>query len=167
MKPPANAQIRELFKMHSEALLLYARQWLGAAQAEDVVQEVFLKLLAGGRLPDEPRTWLFRCVRNASISAWRSSRRRDRREQATAQESTAWFVPRPEDRLDAQTAQQALAHLPPIQREILTLRIWSGLTLAQIAEVTGIAVSAVHGHYRTGLAAMRERLEQPCKNPPQ
>jgi RNA polymerase sigma-70 factor (ECF subfamily) len=106
-------------------------------------------------------------VRNAAISAWRSSRRRDRREQATAQQSTAWFVPRPEDRLDAQTAQQALAQLPPIQREILTLRIWSGLTLAQIAEVTGLVVSAVHGHYRTALAAMRERLEQSCRNPPQ
>jgi RNA polymerase sigma-70 factor (ECF subfamily) len=118
--------------------------------------------MASRRLPAEPRTWLFRCVRNAAISAWRSNRRRGRRERQAA--SDEWFVPRPEDKLDAASAQEALRALPPVQREIVTLRIWSGLTLAQIAEVTGLAVSNVHHQYRLGLQAMRERLEQSCRN---
>ena len=164
MKPPADARIHDLFKAHADALLLYARQWLDAAQAEDVVQQVFVRLLTASRLPVEPRTWLFRCVRNAAVSAWRSNRRRDRRESSAAGQSTGWFVPRPEDRIDAEAAQEALQVLPAVQREIVTLRIWSGLTLAQIAEVTGLAVSNVHHQYRMGLQTMRERLEQPCKN---
>src|SRR5436305_2910637 len=134
MKPPANARIHDLFKAHADALLLYARQWLDAAQAEDVVQQVFVGLLTAPRMPQEPRTWLFRCVRNAAISAGRSNRRRDRRENQIASGSPAWFVPRPDDRLDAEAAQEALRALPPAQRERVTLRTWSGLTLAQSAE---------------------------------
>src|SRR5437763_9540367 len=140
MQPPAHASIRELFEAHADALLLYARQWLGAARAEDVVQDVFLRLLAGGRLPSEPRTWLFRCVRNAAISAWRSDRRRGRREQAAGRGRADWFVPRPEDRIDAEAAQEALRALSAVQREVVTLRIWSGLTLAEIGQVTGLVV---------------------------
>src|SRR5437660_5025979 len=108
MKPPANARIHDLFKAHADALLLYARQWVDAAQAEDVVQQVFVRLLSATRQPAEPRTWLFRCVRNAAISAWRSNRRRDRRESEVASESAAWFIPRPEDQIDAEAAQAAL-----------------------------------------------------------
>src|SRR5438105_14513399 len=156
MQPPARASIRELFEAHAGALLLYARQWLDAPQAEDAVQEVFLRLLSAGRLPAEPRTWLFRCVRNAAISAWRTDRRRQSREQAAGNGRADWFVPRLEDRIDAEAAQEALRSLPAVQSEVVTLRIWSGLTLAEIGQVTGLVVSAVHHQYRAGLCAMRE-----------
>src|SRR5581483_1195924 len=130
--------------------------------AEDVVQRVFLKLLDGRKLPDEPRTWLFRSVRNEAISAWRSARRRERREQVTSRAANGWFVPRTDDRMDARAAQEALESLPADLREIVVLRIWSSLTLAQIAEVTGQAISTVYDQYRAALARLRARLESPC-----
>src|SRR5947209_4232659 len=111
-KPPGDAAVAEWFDAHSRALLLYARQWVGPAEAEDVLQRVFVRLLAGGTLPADPRPWLFRCVRNEAIGAWRSARRRARREQAAAGAAAGWFVPRPEDPLDARTAQAALEALP-------------------------------------------------------
>ena len=164
MGPLAGASVTQLFKAHAPALMLYAGQWLDAATAEDVVQEVFVGLLGARRLPDEPRTWLFRCVRNAAISAWRSSRRRSRREQqATA---CPWFIPSTEDRLDAMAAQDALAGLPQMQREIVSLRIWSDLTLAEIKAVTGLAISTIHDQYRDALKQMREQLERTCRNSP-
>jgi RNA polymerase sigma-70 factor (ECF subfamily) len=168
METPADPRIRELFVAHGPALLLYARQWLDGPAAQDVVQDVFVRLIARGRMPAEPRTWLFRCVRNAAISACRSRGRRGRRERAArpAASGGEWFVPRVDDRIDAESAQQALAALPAAQREIVTLRIWSGLTLAQVAEVTGLPVSTVHDHYRLALKAVRERLEQSCRIPP-
>ena len=134
------------------------------------MQRVFVRLLASGRLPTDARTWLFRCVRNEAISAWRSERRRGRRERTVAATTTdgeagaAWFVPRPEDRIDAAAAQAALAALPAEPREIVTLRIWSGLTLSEIGRVTGLPVSTVHHHYHTALKALRQRLESPCPN---
>lgn len=164
MKPAADDTVGQLFNAHGRALLLYARQWLETDLAEDVVQRVFLKLLDGRTMPAEPRTWLFRCVRNEAISAWRSARRRGKREHTVSQASAAWFVPHLEDRIDARAAQEALASLPDEVREIVALRIWSGLTLAQIAEVTGRGVSTVHDQYRAALAALRARLESPCRN---
>jgi RNA polymerase sigma-70 factor (ECF subfamily) len=163
MKNPADNKVAELFGAHAAALVLYARQWVDLALAEDVVQKVFVNLLAGASAPAEPQTWLFRCVRNEAISAWRSQRRRNRRDQSAADEALSWFVPHPEDRLDAAAAQQALRSLGLEEREIVTLRLWSGLTLAEIAQVTGLAISTVHGRYQSALAALREQLEPPCR----
>lgn len=117
-------ELAGVFDAHAAALLLYARQWVDAAEAEDVVQRVFLRLVAGGRLPEEPRTWLFRCVRNEAVSAARSGKRRARRHRDIRGES--WFVPRPDDVIDARTAEDALRTLPEPQREVVMLRIWSG-----------------------------------------
>jgi len=161
-EPALNDAVAAMYAAHSRALLLYARQWADDAAAEDVVQRVFLRLLADGRLPAEPRTWLFRCVRNEAISAARSQKRRDRREQSAATGPGSWFVARPEDRIDAQAAQQVLLALPQPQREVVTLRIWSGLTFGEIAQITGMPISTVHGHYYAALAALRQRLESPC-----
>jgi RNA polymerase sigma-70 factor, ECF subfamily len=165
---PGDITIRELFVAHGPALLLYARQWLDRAAAQDVVQDVFVRLIAGGRMPAEPRTWLFRCVRNAAISACRSQGRRGRREgrAGRAAGGGGWFVPRVEDRIDAKAAQAALAALPAAQREVVTLRIWSGLTLAQVADVTGMPMSTVYDQYRAAIKAVRERLEQSCSRIP-
>jgi RNA polymerase sigma-70 factor (ECF subfamily) len=162
MKQPVGPTVTELFKAHAAALRLYALQWLDAAGAEDVVQDVFARMLAGGKISTEPRTWLFRCVRNAAISAWRSNRRREKREQSV--EAAAWFVPRPEDRIDARLAQEALTKLPDRQREIVTLRIFSGLTLAEIRDVTGLPISTIHEQYRAALKDMRQILERSCRN---
>ena len=139
-KAGGDARIAELFDAHARALLLYARQWVGPADAEDVLQRVFVKLLAGGRSPAEPRSWLFRCVRNEAIANWRSSRRRARREQTAAAHPPAWFAPSPGDPLDAAAAQAALESLRAEQREAVTLRLWGGLTLTEIADVTGVAI---------------------------
>jgi RNA polymerase sigma-70 factor, ECF subfamily len=166
MKRPTDDTIAELFNRHASALLLYARQWNGAAAADDVVQRVFVRLLADGKLPVDPRTWLFRCVRNEAISAWRSDQRRTQRERSAAEDAPPWFVSGVEDAIDASAAQQAMAQLPAEQREIVALRIWSGLTLAQVAEVTGLAISSVHHQLNLALATMRQRLETPCKSKP-
>ena len=161
---PSQQAITQLFKTHSRALLLYARQWLDDWAAEDVVQRVFVRLLADRHAPDDLRAWLFRCVRNEAISAWRSQRRRGHREKDAGAQARPWFVPRTDDAIDATTAQEALARLPAEQREIVTLRLWSGLTLSQIGEVTGIAPSTVHLHYAQAMTALRERLEISCEN---
>jgi RNA polymerase sigma-70 factor (ECF subfamily) len=163
-KPSGNNAVAELFDAHSRALLLYARQWVGAAGAEDVVQRVFVRLVSSGRLPAEPRRWLFRCVRNEAISYRRSEDRRSRREQAVASEAKGWFVPDPGDRLDANDVQAALEALPPDQREVVVLRLWSGLTLSEIAGVTGAAVSTVHARYASAVTTLRQKLEYPCSN---
>jgi RNA polymerase sigma-70 factor, ECF subfamily len=161
------ARLTAWFDAHAPGMVLYARQFLGRGDpsaaggaAEDVVQEVFLRLVT---LPSEPgniKAWLYTAVRNAAIAAARSGARRRRREQGVAEVHPhgRWFQPSPEDLVDAAAAESAIASLPAAQREVVVLRLWSGMTLAEIADVTGASVSGVFNLYRTALAAVRRTM---------
>ncbi len=61
-------QLAKWYEVHGTELMFYARQWSPDQQAEDIVQDAFIKLLKQRRCPYNVRAWLFRVVRNASIS---------------------------------------------------------------------------------------------------
>lgn len=144
------------------ALALYARQWLDAASAEDVVQEALTALLTQPRAPDDPVAWMYRAVRNAAIDHVRSASRRRRREQAVAAERREWFEAATDSLIDAQVAERALRQLPDEYREVVVLRIWGELGLAQIARIMRLGVTTVHERYASALQQMRSALEKPC-----
>ena len=146
------------------ALGLYARQWVDAATAEDVVQEALTALLGEPSSPANPVGWIYRVVRNAAIDAARSASRRRWRERAVAAERREWFEARPDAMLDAKVAEQALSELSAEHREVVVLRIWGQLGFAEIAEVMQIAVSTAHDRYGSALKELRHRLEKPCEN---
>lgn len=145
------------------ALVLYARQWLDPAAAEDVVQEALVALIAEPRRPVNPIAWMYRAVRNAAFDQVRSASRRRRREQQVAATRREWFDARPDARLDAEAAEGALQKLSAEYREVVVLRIWGGLGFAEIAEVMQLAVSTVHDRYGKALRELRIELEKPCK----
>src|SRR5215212_5068916 len=97
------AKLADWFRARFPGLVLFARQWLDGAEAEDVVQEVFVRLLALGDEPANVKAWLYLATRRAAIAAARSGRRRQRRERAAAERhrEAAWFQPGPADRIDA------------------------------------------------------------------
>jgi RNA polymerase sigma-70 factor (ECF subfamily) len=146
----------------ADALVLYARQWLDGASADDAVQDALVALLSQRQPPRNPTAWLYRAVRNAAIDAARSTARRRRREQSVARTRGEWFESRPDDLLDAQAAEHSLRQLSPEQREVVVLRIWSGLGFAEIAEIMQLGVSTVHDRYRAALRELRCALEQSC-----
>ena len=65
--------------------------------------------------------------------------------------------------IDAAAAQAALDQVPSTQREVIVMRVWGGMTLAEIAGVTDSPVSTVFDHYQAGLRAVREKMGVPCK----
>ena len=152
-------QLGRLVDDHAAALVLYARQWCAAA--EDVVQEAFVKLAAQRRPPDNVAAWLYRVVRNGSLSAARAERRRKRHESAAAA-GPGWFVRTDEAGLDGAAATAALQALPPELREPLVAHLWGGLTFEQVGELTGVSSSTAHRRYLSALSALRERLRVPC-----
>jgi RNA polymerase sigma-70 factor (ECF subfamily) len=162
------AKLGDWFDAYAAALVLYARQWLSAAAAEDVVQEVFVRLMAQPGEPANVKAWLFLAARNAAIAAARSSARRQRRENEVGQRQfarreSAWFHARPDDLIDAASAEAAMANLTSNQREIVLLRIWGGLTWSEISSLTGTPSSSVFDQYQSALSRVRELLEQSCK----
>ena len=156
------ADVSDWFEAHAAPLVLYARQWLTGAIAEDVVQEVFVRLMLERRPPDNVKAWLYRAVRNEAISQWRSSRRRRGREIEVASDET-WFEARRDESIDAQLAAGLIRDLPAEQRESVVLRIWGGLTLAEISTITGSPVSTVFHHYQQGLRAVRKQMGVTCE----
>ena len=150
------SEVRALYERHGPALLAYACSFVAdAGMAEDLVQQVFVKLLAGKTAaPDVPGAYLYRAVRNAALNAQRNGQR----EAPLGPEST-WFVHRGGDWEAALSLQSALAELPEEQREAVIMRIWSGMTLEEISAATGVSLNTVASRYRYALAKLRQRLK--------
>ncbi|NLX04465.1 MAG: sigma-70 family RNA polymerase sigma factor [Phycisphaerae bacterium] len=158
------SELSDCFRTWSAAMVLYARQWLDQAAAEDAVQDVFLALVSHHRRPVNLRAYLFRSVRNAAISRTRSLSRRQSHEQRAAVDRPGWFQARPDDLIDARAAQDALTRLPDQQRELLILKIWGGLTFDEIGTVTNDPTSTLFSRYKSALASLRRMMEdRPCE----
>jgi RNA polymerase sigma factor (sigma-70 family) len=162
MTPSDVERLTRIVTECAAALVLYARQWLDAAAADDAVQDALIALLAQREPPRNPRAWMYRVVRNASINAVRSADRRRRREQTVAAARREWFTPDPDALLDAQSAEHALKQLEPEYREVVVLRIWGDLGFAEIADILQLAASTVHDRYKTALRQLKGAMEQSC-----
>jgi len=157
------AKLADWYAAWGGGLVLYARQWVDPAGAEDAVQEVFVRLMAQPAQPANVKAWLYLATRNAAVAAGRSVRRRARWERAVAERVGPLFEADPAGRIDAAAAEAALAELPPGLREVVVLRVWGGMTLAEVAAVTGGAVSTVFDQYRAAIARVRKSLEPSWK----
>ena len=153
-----------LLDEHGGALALYAAQWTD--DADDCVQEALIELARQPDVPDCPVAWLYRVVRNRAISEFRSSRRRDQREQVALRLKNRTTENADESAGETVTGAElaeALATLPDELRECIVARTWSGLNFEQIAELVGCSTSTAHRRYEAGLAALRERLRSQCQ----
>jgi RNA polymerase sigma factor (sigma-70 family) len=152
-------ELAELIDRHSPALVLFARQRCDTP--EDVVQEAFCSLASLRTPPADPAAWLFRAVRNRSLDVGKADRRRKKRE-AVVGGSAAWFVEPRVSGLEAAEAVAALGCLPDDLREVIVLRLWSDLTLEQVAAAVGCSVSTAFRRYEAGLALLRQALGESC-----
>jgi len=141
---PADPQTEtlRLFQEHGASLYRFCRVTLGRADdAEDVVQETFLKLLQhlenhGAR--SNLRAWLYTVAANACRDRLRGRLRwlPWRLEQDTR------IVDVTEGRPEVQAARRAMRALAPRDRLLLSLRA-EGLSYRQIAQAAGIREASV------------------------
>ena len=150
--------VAEQMAAHAGRLTLYARQWLDAGLAQDVVQGALVSLLSQRSCPDDPLAWMYVAVRNGAIDALRSAERRRRRERSVVEQSNGWFEPSPGAGLDAEAARLAVERLPRELREIVVLRIWGELGFAQIARITQVSVGTAHQRYTEAMEQLRQVL---------
>jgi RNA polymerase sigma-70 factor, ECF subfamily len=148
--------VRKLYAAHGPALVAYACSFAAdAAAAEDVVHQVFLRLLRGDTVtPDAPVAYLYRAVRNAALNARRNGSR-----EVPLETEAACFEHRGSNREAAMALQSALSALPEEQREVVVMRIWSGMTLEDVANATGVSLNTAASRYRYALEKLRERLK--------
>jgi RNA polymerase sigma-70 factor, ECF subfamily len=149
--------VRQLYDRHGAALLLYARGFVAdAGAAEDLVHGVFLNLLrTRPKVREAPAAYLYRAVKNAALNL-----QRNRARESPLPEQEVWFTHQGGgDREAGLALQSALSELPTEQREAVVMRIWSGMTLEEVAEATGVPLSTAASRYRYALEKLRERLK--------
>jgi RNA polymerase sigma-70 factor (ECF subfamily) len=162
MRPIEPTVLGELYRRHAPALRLYARQW--NCGGDDLVQNAFMRLAQQASPPEQVLPWLYRVVRNEALTAQRAAARRRRREER-AGSPESWFDAT-ENRLDADEVAGWLAELPLELREVIVAKVWGGLTFEEIAALVGCSPPTTHRRYHTGLAQLRERLNEPWKRTP-
>lgn len=123
------------------------------AQAEDLMQDVFVKLFVSPPDPSvrNPRAWIFQMARNLAIDALRRQQLGALPEDAAAADPTEAIC----RRLDL---EQAIGRLPCHQREILSLHLNAELPFRTVAQIVGRSLPAVYRSYRRALRTLRDTL---------
>ncbi|MFF8730991.1 sigma-70 family RNA polymerase sigma factor [Streptomyces sp. NPDC015171] len=138
-----------------------------AAEAEDVLQQVFLGVWRGcaGYRPERGTVagWITGITRRKIADALAA---RTRRGELLAAAGAALppggsAADRPEAALDRVLVRQELARLPAPQQRVLRLAYYEDLTQSQIAERTGWPLGTVKSHARRGLHQLHRNLRHP------
>lgn len=147
-------EIRSLYRLYGPGLLLYACSLLGRRHAaEDVLHQVFMKLLEQRSLPEDPKPYLFRSIRNAALNVLQAQTR-----EADLAEIEPWFEVPQHDKAAEAGLRKELLQLPMEQRQVLVLHIWGGLTFEEIGALLDISSNTAASRYRYGLEKLRTRM---------
>ena len=145
-----------LYQAKASELILYGRALgLSHVEAEDVVQETFVALLALEETPQQPEHYCVRSFRNRALNYRRSFWRRVTREF----ESQRWFERTSEESPAERAAMRCLAELPVAQREVIVLKLWHECTFEEIGELLEVSPNTAAGRYRYGLEKLRACLK--------
>lgn len=139
-----------------------------AADVDDIVQEVFLRMQRGlPLLRDEERfgPWVYKVARSSIID----HQRRVARHPTLGEDDSDSEVEAERDEDDASVERELatyiapfVAMLPSPYREALTLTELEGLTQKQAAEMVGISLSGMKSRVQRGREQLREALEACC-----
>ena len=148
---------------HSPGMLLFARQQARCeADAQDLVQDsIFESWQRDGGDGPPALSLVYATIRRRAVDLARSHDRRVARELKTSSEiPPCWFDTPVEDRERILLIEQAMRALSPIYREVLTLKLWGGLTFAEIAETLQVPANTAASRYRYGLAELRKLTKE-------
>ena len=139
------------------------------AQAQDVTQDVFLKLWRNPQRFDAKRgelgSYLRLMARSRALDMWRegqaAGRARDRLE-VVAERTEPHVDERPalaaERSSDRSVVLHAMRELPEPQREALVLAYWGGMTADEIARRAGVPLGTAKSRIRLGMAKLRTEI---------
>lgn len=154
--------VEHLLTAHGRHLLSYASRFLGVAQAEEVVQETFLRLWQVATRPDEPVAWLFTVCRHLCIDRGRKDRRMHIVEPdklARHGERAAEAVPTDSVGEQAQSVETALALMTAQQQEAVRLKFLHDRSYKEIAQIMDISVSHVGVLLHNALKRVRNSMQ--------
>ena len=158
-----------LVERHYGALMGYLYRLAGGDRllAEDITQEVFLQVIRAIQQYQYPRPfkpWLYAIATNLARNHYnRPDTRRTLSSDRLLWERPASATAAEDAILENDEAQQVAAllmALPDHQREVVVLRYYQALSLAEIADALGIPVGTVKSRLSLGLSRLRTMMER-------
>src|SRR5579864_3603164 len=131
-------------------------------EAEDATQQTFLsayRALLGGTAPREPDAWLATIARNECLRRIRTGMREPlSRPEIVAADDQADVHSEAVSNLHAARLRKEIERLPGMQREVVLLREFAGLSYEELAAELGVSRRAIHSLLFRARATLRRRL---------
>jgi RNA polymerase sigma-70 factor (ECF subfamily) len=163
-----------LYARHKGGVFRYLLRHCGnAATAEELFQDIWMKAIRS-RATYVPKakfaTWLYTLARHRLVDHWRSTGQAplvSADDEATC-DAVAALPASDADGPEARAGNRevagrihaALARLPPAQRDAFLLQQEGGLSLADIATLTGVGPETVKSRLRYAIAKLRSELSE-------
>lgn len=156
-----------LMRRYANSLLTFLRRMTGDHhRSEELFQDVFLTVWVQRQEYEHPRpfrSWLFGIAANKCQTDMRSRVRRRETIDVEQVTSAAQIDHSPHEAVVAtETAtlvEQAVLELPDVQRQIVVLRVWNGLSYQMISQIVCRQESTVRSHMFQAVKTMRKYLE--------
>jgi len=171
------AAFTQLYERHERAMYRFLRRSLGNdAAAQDLLQEVWLAVIRHAAA-FEPRarfsTWLYGIARNRLIDHWRARRDTVSLDQEAANDEHGAAAPieaiaagaacepevRAMSRAEAAAFMAAVEQLPAPQREAFVLHAEAGMTVEEVAQLTGVGRETAKSRLRYAMVRLRSAME--------
>lgn len=151
---------------HGARLYSYARQRSSSREdAEDMIQDALIRLWhyqeeRGNVAPD--LALAYSVLRFVAMDHGKKQGRKKRKEEAVIylhDQDDLWLDSSSEEDEEADLLREAVNDLGEKLREVVTLKVWGGLTFAQIAESMAISPNTAASRYRYALEQLERKLE--------
>lgn len=147
-------------------LVSYAAKITGdRMQAEDIVQEAWIRFIPQQASAEQPAAYLYRIVRNLALDLIRSRSR----ELAHQVSPPAWLLPAhisdPAElclhNMTLERLSRALEAMPENSRRALEMHRFGGCTLAEIAGHLNVSLTTTHRLLRDALVRLAREVDNP------
>lgn len=156
---------KEWLSSEGGRLLLYARQRTASqADAEDLLQDALIRLWGyqaerNYRPPDVALA--YSVLRLCGMDQGRKAGRREKKHRKIVEfqaHDDHWLDPAVEESEEAELLRDAVESLSEKLREVIVMKVWGGLTFAEIAEVLKISHNTAASRYRYALEQLETQL---------
>ena len=171
-------EFEELHDAFRPRILRYLGRLVSESEAEDLTQEVFVKVhqaLPGFRGESKISTWLYRIATNTALDRLRNAARREspEPEDAAGEEDagvnlwTGESPPSPESQAAFQAMNECIREfilgLPENYRTVLVLGDLEGLQDREIAEVLGVSLQTAKVRLHRARERLKRELQARCE----